>query len=461
VPWRNGPPLPHNAPKVPRAVLLALIAASALLGPAPAAAVDWAKELSRHPGQVLRMSVKDDPWVDALETLNREFERLTGARVVVEPFDYERTHEREVRVGASGSDYYDVLVVDSPWVGEFARAGYVEDLGPLLARDGRVVDLGDFVPAFQELARWDGKLVGIPFGTYLGMLHYRTDLLQREGVEVPRTIEELELAARILTRTGAPALYGLALNNQRGAPVGQAYFEYVYNFGGRPFRSLYPGSKSPYADMTPLFTSPESLAVVRFFKDLLEVQPPGARNFAWQDGRNAFLSGQVAMIIAWSVETARFAAKGSATAGRFETGPFPARRGVTPVPPLGGWVMSIAHGSRQKDLAWDYIKWFTSPEVHKRFVFLGGPPSRLSTLLDKEVRARLPWVRTLEEVQPTAFADCRPRIPESFEIIDLVGLYVAKALHDQMTVEDAMRQAEREVTWLLAAHGYQVDPAPP
>jgi multiple sugar transport system substrate-binding protein len=407
------------------------------------------------------MSVKDDPWVGAFEVVDREFERLTGARVVVEPFDYDRTHEREVRVGASGSDYYDVVVVDSPWVGEFAEAGYLVDVGPRIARDAGVVELDDFVPAFLELARWDGKIVGVPFGAYIGMLHYRTDLLRREGLEVPRTIEGLELAARIMTRVGAPAVYGLSMNNQRGTPVGQAYFEYVYNFGGRPFRSLYPGSKSPYADMTPLFTSPQSLAVVRFFKDLLEVQPPGARNFAWQDGRDAFLSGRVAMINAWSAQTARFAAPGSVTAGRFATTSFPARRGVRPVPPLGGWVMSIARGSRQKDLAWDYIKWFTSPEVHKRFVLLGGPPSRLSTLRDPEVRSLLPWVKTLEEEERLAFADCRPRIPESFQITATVGLYVAKALHDQMTVEEAMRQAEVEVTRLLKARGYPVDPPGP
>jgi multiple sugar transport system substrate-binding protein len=450
--------MPQNG-AVPRAI--GLLALAALLLPSPGGAVDWPQELGRYPGQVLRLSVKDDPWVEAFEAIDREFEQLTGARVVVEAFSYDRTHEREVRVGAAGSGYYDVVVVDSPWVGEFAEAGYVEDLRPLVARDAAVVRFEDFVPAFQEVARWKGELVGMPFGAYFGMLHYRTDVLREAGLAVPRTIEELELAARALTRERAPALFGLVLNNQRGAPVGQAYFEYVYNFGGRPFRSLYPGSPAPYADLTPLFTSPESLAVIRFFKALLEVQPPGARNFAWQDGRAAFLSGQVAMLNAWSVQTALFAAPGSASAGRFATALFPARRGVRPVPPLGGWVMSIARGSGQKALAWDYVKWFTSPEVHQRFVLAGGPPSRLSTLRDPEVRARLPWVETLDQAQQMAFADCRPRIPESFQIIDTVGLYVARALHGQMTEEEAMRQAEREVSRLLAAHGYHVDPIDP
>jgi hypothetical protein len=47
-------------------------------------------------------------------------------------------------------------------------------------------------------------------------------------------------------------LFGTALNNQRGAAVGQAYFEYIFNFGGKAFNSMYPGSPDQYADMTPL-----------------------------------------------------------------------------------------------------------------------------------------------------------------------------------------------------------------
>ncbi len=90
-------------------------------------------------------------------------------------------------------------------------------------------------------------------------------------------------------------MYGASLNNQRGSPVGQAYFEYIYAFGGKPFESTYPGSPDPYADITPLLDSPESIALAQFFVDMMEYEPVGAENVAWDERAALFSTGQVAV----------------------------------------------------------------------------------------------------------------------------------------------------------------------
>lgn len=438
-------------------VLTPLIAMSAVLGTTSAQEIDWQAELGDYEGQTLRIIMIQDPWVGAFDTINQEFTELTGADVIIDSYSYDQTYEQEVRLGTSKGDQYDVVVLDSPWVGQFGEGGFVEDLTPYIEKDADIVQYEDFVTPFQEVARWKGEVVGIPFGAYFVLNHYRTDLFEQAGLEPIETIEDFRTAAETLTNI-QPGVFGTALNNQRGAPVGQAWFEYIYNFGGKPFESMYKGSPDPYADMTPLIDSPESIEVVNFFREMLQFEPPGAENFAWDERATTFSVGRTGTINAWSVRTPGFAnPEQSTVVDTFATTLFPHKEGVEPAPPLGGWVMGINPASGNKDLAWDYIKWFTSQETHKKFVLNGGPPSRLSTLQDPEIQEAVPWADTVFQSQELAYSEARPRIPEAFEIIDTIGLYVSRAVLGEMSVEEAMAKADQEVGDLLKRNGYTVN----
>ena len=425
-----------------------------------AAGIDWASELGKHDGKTLRILMIQDPWIDKFAVLDPEFEKITGGKVVIDAFGYDQTHEKEVLEGTSRSTQYDIIVLDSPWVGEFQSGGFVEDLKPYIDKTKpEVIAWNDFVPAFQKVAEWDNKIVGVPFGAYFMMLHYRKDLFDKAGMQPPKTVDEFKNAAKFFTNNkDFPGVYGTAMNNARGAPVGQAFFEWIFNMGGKPFASNYPGSPDQYADMTPLFTSPESQATLSFFKEMLQYEPPGAEAIDWEQRAAIFATGKAAMITAWSVRTPGFEDPSkSKVAGKVGWTLFPHKEGVTGVPPLGGWVMGISANSEQKDFAWDYIKWWTSAETHKKFVLLGGPPSRLSTMRDPEVRAKVPWVDTIYESQKTVFADCRPRVPESFQIIDTVGFQCSRAVQGQASADEALKAADSSIADLLENDGYTVN----
>jgi multiple sugar transport system substrate-binding protein len=118
--------------------------------------------------------------------------------------------------------------------------------------------------------------------------------------------------------------------------------------------------------------------------------------------------------------------------------------------------MGISTYSKQKDLAWEYVKWFTSPEIHKKFVDAGGPPSRYSAFQDPELLAKYSWFPVIEKSAGMAYADCRPRVPESFEIISTVGIYVSRALSGELSAEEAMQKANEEIKALLQKGGYNM-----
>jgi len=424
--------------------------------------INWKTELKNWEGRELRVIMIADPWVDAFEIVDPEFERITGAKVLVDAYPYDATHEKQIMIGAGRSADYDIIVLDCPWVGEFAEVEYVEDLTPYMnATDPEVLAWDDYLEAYKKAATWKGKIVGIPFGAYHVLFHYRTDLFDAAGFTPPKTMEEWEeIAAYFTNNPRYPGLYGTALNYFRGAPIGQAWFENIWNFGGRPFESNYPGSPDPYADMTPRINSPEGRGVVQMFIDMTKYGPPGVTSYAWDERATSFALGKIAMVSCWSARTPLFVDPArSEIADKFATAVVPAKKGVRTVPPLGGWVMGINKFGVQKDIAWDYIKWFCSIPVHKEFMKakpVGGPPSRYSAMLDPELNKMFPWYPTIYQSAKLTYEDCRPRIPESFEIIDTVGLYCSKAVAGELSIEEAMAEAEKKIKSVLATGGYYV-----
>jgi len=119
------------------------------------AQTDWASELGSYEGQTLRIIMIQDPWVGAFDTINADFEAITGANVIIDAFGYDETYNKEVLAGSSGSAEYDVIVLDSPWIGQFAESGFVEDLTPYIEQDADIVEFDDFVDVFQEVSRWN------------------------------------------------------------------------------------------------------------------------------------------------------------------------------------------------------------------------------------------------------------------------------------------------------------------
>ena len=89
-------------------------------------------------------------------------------------------------------------------------------------------------------------------------------------------------------------------------------------------------------------------------------------------------------------------------------------------------------------------------------MLLGGPPSRMSAINDPEIRQKMPWVETIGETVGHVYADCRPRIPESFEIIDTVGFQFSRALQNQVSVDEALGELQTSISDLMVKGGYTI-----
>ena len=79
------------------------------------------------------------------------------------------------------SDKFTVLSVDVVWTAEFAANGYIDALPEdQLPLDG-------FLEATVNTAKYFDKLYAMPVSSDGGMLYYRKDLLDKAGLEPPKT----------------------------------------------------------------------------------------------------------------------------------------------------------------------------------------------------------------------------------------------------------------------------------
>ena len=433
------------------ASILAGLALSWATSPASCADASFGK----HDGLTLKVLSETDPYFEGIKKTKDGFKAVAGAAVDVDGYGYDALHEKTL-LGCSQNDpAYDVMIVDGIWLGELTQAGCLDKIDDRIKKeDPKLIAWDDYTAPGAAQASWQGARYCLPIAIYYELLYYRTDLFKEAGLEPPKTFSDLVKDAAFFTNNPKfPGVYGYAMNNQRGAAAGQQYFEWIFNAKGKPWVSNNVGSKTPYADQTPLYNSTQSVALVEFFKSMLKYGPPGVQSYGWDERANAFASGKLAMINDWSVR-AQIAADPtqSRVVGKFASAPMPTELG-TSLAPVGGWVMCMnAHGTH-KDAAWDFMKWFASPAVHKQYVLAGGTPSRVSVMTDPEVQTKAPWTKTIYEVQKNSWAEIRPRIPEAFQLIDILGVDVNKAIIGSMTPKAALDDANTKIKSLLEDAG--------
>lgn len=433
------------------------LAAIASVAFADSHVIDWSKELGDHSGKELRIQLINDPFTNAVGTIMGEFTDLTGAQLAKDDLGYTGLYEKQVLNCSQGDDTYDILFIDGIWVGEFAESGCVEPVEDrIAATDEKVIAWDDYMESFAGQASWDGKRQCLPIAGYWHMLHYRKDLFEKAGLEPPKTFEEMLAAAKLFKdNPDFPDLEGgMAMNFQRGSAAGQQYFEWIYSAGGSPWKTNFIGSDDVYGDLTPTLNSAEGVKMVDFFNEIAKYGPPGVENFAWDERANAFTQGKVAIINSWSVRTPLFTdPEISKVTDKFGVAMFPHAEGKTSVPPVGGWILCVNAHSKNKDAAWDFIKWFASPEVHKKFVLAGGPPSRHSAFQDEQINKEQFWTPVLYESARAAWPDGRPRYPGTFQVIDAIGLEVNRAIVGEVSSQEALDKANENVTRILKQEG--------
>ena len=352
----------------------------------------------------------------------------------VTPDAADQRHQLYVQWLNARADDPDVLQLDIVWTAEFAGAGWIAPLST-------IADVDDFFPAAITANRWRGELYALPWFVDVGLLYWRTDLIDH----APRSLDELQEAARSAVRSGATR-WGLAWQGARYEGLITVFLEHLGAFGG--------GILDTHGDV--IVDHPEAVRALTCMRDALatEVVPPSALTWQEEQVRFAFQNGQTAFMRNWPYAWALVNdEQASQFAGRFSVAPFPAGDGGQPTAALGGAQLAINAFSDQPALARQLITYLTAPEqMLERARVAAQLPSRRSLYDTDALAAALPL--PVDQIRAALdAAAARPVTPVYSELSELLQVHLHRALSGQQDPAAALSLAAADIRDLLSRAG--------
>ncbi|MGY3616744.1 ABC transporter substrate-binding protein [Bradyrhizobium sp. USDA 10063] len=382
--------------QISRRQLLAGTAAAGALGltgfPAHAD-IDWKK----YNGTKLEVILAKGPRGDNLQKYIKEFTALTGIQVESEQIPEQQQRQKCVIELASGKPSFDVVHLSyHVQKRQFEKAGWLADISGYL-KDPHLTptDLveSDFSAAGQQYAKNDkGQMLSLPWSVDYFILYYNKELFQKKGVEVPKTLDEMVVAAEKLTdpKEGIFGFVGRGLRNANMA----MWTNFYLNYGGE-----FLDSKGNI-----LTDGPEAIEATKLYQRLLtKSAPPGVAGFNWMESMASFTQGRSAMWIdadGWAPPLE------DPTASRVV-----GKVGYTLVPagPKGAFSstygdgVGIAAASKNKEAAYLLCQWVVSRTQAARLLQAGGGvPFRNSIVNDPEVAKGVKTQEWLKSVVDSA-----------------------------------------------------------
>lgn len=440
------------------------------IGLAETQSEQWTQWLNKweFKGLTLRLSTHAGPTSKAYMTLLPEFEKATGAKVIIieEPWvDLLAKHMVEF---SAHTGTFDILTWPYIWAGYYVEGGMVENLNasreffndPDLADS--TYDMGDFAPATLEVygryrvGKWTqtDALWAVPFKFDIYLAIYRKDLFKEAGIidkkgeaKPPATYEELIQNAKILHQKFPdiiPVVLPLAVDD----PICSTWTPLLHSYGGTWF------DENQY----PVFHKQPGVKAVKIFVELLPYMPSDAAGIdfdkaitpleqglaAYGENWNAFLPTLLDPSASKVVDKIGFALTPAGPAGRTQG--------------LGGWVAGISTDSRHKKAGFVLLQYLTGKQKAVEFALAGGSTPRFSVAKNPRVVEKYPFYPLLME----ALEDVAPRgYDRSWtEVQRIIGTALSEVLLGA-DAEIKLAEAAKEVYKAVVRVGYHPEKTGP
>ena len=335
----------------------------------------------------LNIMTLDSPTATSLKNMARMYTRFTGVPIRVAVFPYDGVHE--ILTSLDEGTPFDIIRLDVTWMSRFAPRIYE----PLRNLDSKVDTLQEhFLPGLMErYGCSSGDIYALPETPSTQMLFYRKDLFEstslrrlykeqnRESLLPPTTFAQYNRIARFFTRNynpSSPTQYGstLTLGN-----TGVAATEFLTRY--------FALTHELFDENDHILLSSES--AVQALKEMLDCSaytPPLHSNW-WRDTASTFSKGDVAMTILHSNYASELTGQNSTIRDKIGFAMVP---GGNPL--FGGGSIGICKYSKQKELAYHFIRWLCGEDVSTAMMLLGSVSPCISAYDNYQVIDTYPWL---------------------------------------------------------------------
>ncbi|MCA0907237.1 sugar ABC transporter substrate-binding protein [Ruegeria marisrubri] len=326
-------------------------------------------------------------------------------------------------------------------------------------------DVGDLLPAMAGGLSHEGTLYAAPFYGESSMIMYRTDLMEKAGMEMPEapTWQFIREAAAAMTDRDND-INGICLRGKAGWGEGGAFITVTANsFGARWFDE----------DWKPQFDQPEWKEALTFFVDMMnESGPAGYATNGFNENLSLFQQGKCGMWIDATVAASFVTNPNDSTvADKVGFALAPNSEGVDKRANwLWAWALAIPAGTQKEDAAKQFIEWATSKDyielVAENEGWANVPPGARTSLYENANYKDIPFAKmTLESIlladpqnccaKPTPYTGIQfVAIPEFAGIATQVSQEFSAVYAGQQTVEEALEKAQAFTAEEMEAAGY-------
>jgi trehalose/maltose transport system substrate-binding protein len=339
---------------------------------------------------------------------------------------------------ASGSADIDVFQIDVIWPGILGR--YFRDLRPHFGE----AELARHFPAMIENNTVEGELKAIPWYGDTGLLYFRKDLLEKHGFEVPTTWEALARTAQAIVAAeraaGSERIVGFVFQGKAYEGLTCNALEWIVSFGGPPI--LAP-------DGTVDLANAEAVRALETAASWIgTVAPRGVLNYAEEEARGVFQSGNAVFMRNWPYAWALVGGADSPVKGRVGVAPLPrGGAGGVHAGTLGGGGLAVSKFSRHPEIAADLVRYLASGDEQVRRAIKGAfNPTIPAAYQDAALLAARPVMADLYPVLTRATArPARIAGPRYNELSAIFWNAVHDVLSKRADPAQSLARAERRI----------------
>lgn len=403
----------------------------------------------------------------------KQFEALTGAKVDVVHIPFGDLYQRIMIPFQTQQAAYDVLFYPSLWIGDFHNF-----LAPVPAAYKEVSGLKDVTANYKDVATWGEEMVQYPVDGDRHYMKYRSDIFDNADMQakfkaatgkelrVPQTWEEYNEVAKFFSGwdwagDGQPH-FGSAEVTKRDDLMFSAFISRVAAYAKNP--KVKGGFFFDLETMEPEVNNPGWVKGLEMFIDAQKAFPPGGGNFGLGDEIFSFGGGQALMSYSWDDAFIQAQEADSPIRNKVAAAPLPGANEVwnrttkswdkfeaPNAPPYitWGWTSAVAKASKNQDMAFDYLCFFSNEAnttLDLQVGRFGVNPYRTTHFDPKFWQDKLGWdqkvaetyVKTLSGMDDSTNRVFDLRVPGVNQFMSSLANGVAEAMAGQKSAQEAL-----------------------
>ncbi len=329
-----------------------------------------------------------DPYVNALLEMYEEFTAETGIVIDIQTIPYDQLESKLVITNMSGDPAADIWRVSSQKLSSLVNSATLMPLDDYYNTYSDE-EKADFAEA--EMKATVSPLTGKKYMMLMG-LHSRGLWYNKEFIsEAPKTWDEL-----------------YAMSEELADPDNN-FYGYGF-FGGKHYGNVEmtvgpaiwtAGGTICDEEGKLNFNNEKTVEAIEFMGKLVHeglVPESCATAVQKNELHDAFKNGNIASIVTGSYMVKEFSESEVGTSGNLSYAPIPGKDGAAPNF-ANGWAFGIPSNSKKADLAWEFMKWFSTPEVQLAHAKINGcAPIRNSAMTDPVFKEGL-WPELLSNLK--------------------------------------------------------------